>query len=169
MPRPSYQRTLEGQEQRAEIIRLRRQRLPFAEIGRRLGITGQRCGQLYKQALAEIPRQQVEEHRAEELQELEYLAKSALDVLHRRHVTISNGRVVSMDGKPISDDGPVLAAIDRLLKIQERKSRLLGLDAPARHEVVTLDAIDAEISRLASQLASGTETTEAPNPAFIEG
>lgn len=164
-----FQRTLEGAELRAEVIRLRRDRLPFSEIGRRLGFTGQRAGQLYRQALAEIPAQQLEEHRAEELQELEFLSASALEVLHRRHVTVSNGRVVSLGDAPIEDDAPVLAAIDRLLKIQERKARLLGLDAPARHEVVTLDAIDAEIARLSAALAGGAEVAEAPDPAGVEG
>ncbi|MFC6575537.1 hypothetical protein ACFQBS_02020 [Planomonospora parontospora] len=37
------------------------------------------------------------------------------------------------------DHGAVLAAMDRVLKIMDRRARLLGLDAPARHEVLTLD------------------------------
>jgi hypothetical protein len=49
---------------------------------------------------------------------------------------------------------PVLQAIDRLLKIQERRARLLGLDAPTQHRVNVLseDAIDAEIARLEAEL-----------------
>lgn len=56
----------EDMKRREQIVQMRRARLSFAEIGRRLGITGQRAGQLYRSALAEVPRQAVEEHRIEE-------------------------------------------------------------------------------------------------------
>lgn len=48
-----------------------------------------------------------------------------------------------------------LQAIDRLLRISERRSRLLGLDAPVRTRVgtITLDAIESEIERLERELA----------------
>lgn len=47
-----------------------------------------------------------------------------------------------------------LVAIDRCLQIQARRAALLGLDAPVRIEehVITEDAIDAEIRRLAEQM-----------------
>lgn len=37
----------------------------------------------------------------------------------------------------LNDDGPALAAFDRLLRVQERRSRLLGLDSPVQ---VAVDA-----------------------------
>ena len=52
-------------------------------------------------------------------------------------------------------DGPSAAiekAIDRVLRIMERRAKLLGLDAPVRTEAVTIDAIDAEIARLTAEL-----------------
>ena len=57
------------------------------------------------------------------------------DIAERFHVAISNGRVVYQGENPVKDDGPALQAIDRLLKIQERRARLIGLDAPVKHEV----------------------------------
>ncbi|WP_188195602.1 hypothetical protein [Nonomuraea sp. SYSU D8015] len=39
------------------------------------------------------------------------------------------------DGAPLVDDGPKLAAIDRLLKIQARRAALLGLDAEKKVSV----------------------------------
>jgi hypothetical protein len=75
-------------------------------------------------------------------------------VLHRRHVVVQSGKVVKGDdGQPIPDDGPVLQATATLLRVMERRARLHGLDAPAKHEVLTLDAIDAEIRRLEEQLS----------------
>jgi hypothetical protein len=34
-----------------------------------------------------------------------------------------------------------------------RRARLLGLDAPTQHQVLTIDAIDEEIRRLEAELA----------------
>ena len=44
---------------------------------------------------------------------------------------------------------------DRILSIMDRRSRMLGLDQPSRHEhtVITRDAIDAEIERLEAEMA----------------
>lgn len=52
-------------------------------------------------------------------------------------------------------------AVETVLRIIDRRCKLLGLDAPVRHEVVTLDAIEAEIRRLSFELgesAGGVET-----------
>lgn len=58
-----------------------------------------------------------------------------------------------------------LKAIETVLKVIDRRCKLLGLDAPVRHEVVTLDAIDAEIARLTAELADAGEAGEAEAPA----
>ena len=70
-----------------------------------------------------------------ELERLDRLYEAAVGVLERHHVTVSQGRVVQLDGEPLPDDGPVLQAIDRLLKLQERRARLLGLDAAQKLDV----------------------------------
>jgi hypothetical protein len=87
-------------------------------------------------------------------------------------VTVSHGRVIKDDfDEPILDDGPTLSAIDRILKIQERRAKFLGLDAPQRHEVVSVDAIDAAIADLNAQLGrdQARETARAETPAGAEG
>lgn len=88
------------------------------------------------------------------LDELDAMANAAWEVLDRSHVTISQGRVVTHDGVPVPDDAPVLAAIDRLLKIQERRAKLRGLDAPtaSKVEVVTESVVDAAIAQLEAEL-----------------
>ena len=69
---------------------------------------------------------------------------------------VSDGRVVKgPDGEPLPDAHRMLRAVDWLLRISERRARLLGLDAPARVAVESTDAIDAEIERLATRLAQG--------------
>jgi hypothetical protein len=58
---------------------------------------------------------------------------------------------VAMD-KALSGDKGALFAIDRVLAIQERAAKLRGLDAPIKHEVITLDYIQSEIRRLEETL-----------------
>jgi hypothetical protein len=51
--------------------------------------------------------------------------------------------------------GGDVRAVETSLRIIDRRCRLLGLDAPIRHEVITLDQIEAEITRLETELADG--------------
>jgi hypothetical protein len=43
-------------------------------------------------------------------------------------------------------------AVDSVLRIIDRRCKLLGLDAPQRHEVITMDAVEAEIKRLTAEM-----------------
>ena len=55
----------------------------------------------------------------------------------------------------IVDTGTInecLNAIDRALKIAERRAKLLGLDAPAKQDVRITDSLDREIERLAAEV-----------------
>lgn len=88
---------------------------------------------------------------AAEAAHLDDLFVEALEVLQRDHVTVSHGRIVKDDsGQPILDDGPKLAAIDRLLRVRESYRKLYGADQPARvehsggvkYEVVGVDPAD---------------------------
>ncbi|WP_060888052.1 hypothetical protein [Streptomyces caniscabiei] len=72
---------------------------------------------------------------AAEAAHLDDLFVEALEVLQRDHVTVSHGRIVKDDdGRPILDDGPKLAAIDRLLRVRESYRKLYGADQPAKVE-----------------------------------
>lgn len=140
---------------RAEAIKLRIAGMSMKTIADRLGY----CSDIaayndIKRALAAATTEPVEEMRQIELARLDVLWQKAMMVLARQHLSVSNGRVVHLDGTPVPDDAPVLQAIDRLLKIQERRARLLGLDAPRQVEVVTIDAVEAEIKRLNAELAA---------------
>jgi hypothetical protein len=48
------------------------------------------------------------------------------------------------------DPGAVMAA----LRVIDRRCKLLGLDAPQRHEIITMTQIEAEIARLEATLAA---------------
>jgi len=162
------------QRDRAEVMRLRRQGNTFEAIGEQLGVTRQRAHQIYWQALKEIPAQEVSEYRAEQVERLDEMLRKAYEVLDRKHLTVSQGRVVRLGkpfvnddgeaevddgrGEPIEDDAPTLNAIKTILAIEERRAKLLGLDAPTKTNVTVSDTITSEIEQLAAQLGMVDET-----------
>lgn len=123
---------------RAEIVKMRRARLTFAQIGQRLGITPQRCGQIYRAALADVPAEELDEHRVEEL--------DLIDLASNQLMAIASGAKASNRDR--------IEAWNAVCRWAERKTRLLGLDQPQRHAVMTLDSITAEIQRLEAELAA---------------
>jgi len=149
-----FEKTLASAERDREACRLRTRGVTYQQISDQLGYGGEaHARRAVKLCLAAIQTEGAEELRALQLDQLDYLTAQALGVLERRHLTITpTGKIVHADGEPVLDDGPVLQAIDRLLRIQERRAKLMGLDAPQRREVLTLDAIDAEIAALAAEL-----------------
>lgn len=146
-------RTLEGAERDAEACRLKSRGLSYRAIAEQLGYADHSCARRgVERALAETVAEPAAELRQLELMKLDAMERAVLDVLEREHVKVNDGEVVKVDGKTLIDDAPVLQAVDRLIKIGERRAKLLGLDAPKRLEVITLDAIDAEIARLTTEL-----------------
>ena len=136
-------------------------------------------------AYAAGPRETTDEAKALILADLFEAKRHAWEVLGRRHLMVSNGHVVrrfvdverdeggierlDMDGKTVpvfedvEDDGPVLAAIDRITRIDQEIAKILGAYAPVRSEVITMDAIEAEIRKLEAEVAGpGRDQAGAP-------
>lgn len=154
---------------RAKLVEYRRKKIPYATFYEELGYSSvQAARKDFTRALEESIAAQhasVEVYREEQLEELDYLAEEAHKILRARHYIVTqSGRIVEdpETGQPMLDDGPVLAAIDRLVKILDRIAKLRGLDAPQRLEVLTIDAIEAAIADLNQQLAATDAETEAP-------
>ncbi len=160
MARPTKAQAVEIAERRAKAVDMRMSGSSYKAIADALGYktasaASQDVTRALEAAVAEQSRS-VEAYREEELQRLDLLLAEAWAILKRTHVTVSHGRIVRDDlDQPIEDDGPTLQAIDRILKIQERRAKFLGLDAPTKVEAITVDALDAEIARLAAELESG--------------
>jgi hypothetical protein len=88
--------------------------------------------------------------------ELDELYARALEILDRHHITVQQGRVVTMLDRdtgqevPVPDDGPKLQALQVALKIRESFRKLRGLDAEkkvnisggVRYEIVGIDPAD---------------------------
>lgn len=159
---------------RGDAMRMRRDGYSYPEIALALGY------RTYRAAMQDVSRGMVEyvgepanEVRVLELARLDEMWQAAIGVMRRPHVTVSDGRVVKVADAlgvetPLLDDEPILKAIDKLLKIQDRRSRLLGLDAPTRVEVISDAAIDDEIRRLSEELDGRAEAAEASGTAGFE-
>ena len=112
-------------------ISLRREGQSFAQIGQALGITKQSAHNLVKTALdrlADETREVTAQWRALEADRLDCLQVAAWD-------------------KAIEGDLP---AVDRVLKIMERRAKLLALDQPIKVAQTTTDGNEGDPARIAS-------------------
>jgi hypothetical protein len=152
-----FDRDPETAKRDAEAARLRGRGLTYQRIADELGVSKQTAYDAVQRALEDTLAEPAAEARTLELERLDAMHAAVLAVLETQHVTVSQGRIVrrrvlddngdpivvarDRDDKPIFreeeilDDAPVLQAVDRLLRIAERRAKLLGLDAPTRAEV----------------------------------
>lgn len=145
--------TLTTAQRAALAAELRSKGWTYTRIAEHVGYTHRADAyNAVKKVLEETVREAGENVRALELERLDRLEAAANEVLEREHVTVSNGRVVVLHETPLPDDGPVLAAIDRLLKIQERRARLLGLDAPTKQAITITPERAAALEALVEEL-----------------
>lgn len=156
--RGRFEATPASIERDAEAARLRTRGLTYPEIAINLGYADASGAFLaVKRAIAATITEPSEQVRAYELERLDFMWAAALAVLEAQHFTVNAKGLVYLGDQPLADDAPVLAAIDRMLKIQDRRAKLLGLDAPAKHEVRTVDDFDDHIRQLMDQLAGRGE------------
>jgi DNA-binding CsgD family transcriptional regulator len=160
-PQGRFVRSTAEIEHDAEAARLRGEGLTYAAIGRRLGISKAHAWEAVHRVFRDTLTEPAEQARAVELARLETLHDKAMEVLEGQHVTVSNGQIVRLDGQPLPDSGPVLAAINTLVKVGESRRKLLGLDAPSR---VSVDAEHlgqevADILNALTQAATDDDTS----------
>jgi hypothetical protein len=150
-------------DRRVQALRLRIAGASYRVIGEQLGVSGKTAWEDVHQALAELAaleQASAEELRALELARLDDLTLAATQILRISHPLVSGGKVLSgftESGKVIglTDDGPKLAAIDRLLRISESRRKLLGLDAPAKVAPVNPDGTPYETQQQTIGLVLG--------------
>lgn len=156
-----FAKTLESAERDREAVRLRARGWTYQKIADHLGFGGHaNAYRAVKRVLTSLPTEGADEARQLELERLDTLTQAALAVMERHHYYVSDGRVVYLGGKddrePLRDDGPVLQAIDRLLRIGARRAALLGLDAPRQLHIqeTAVGELDAAVRELADELAA---------------
>jgi hypothetical protein len=158
-------RKLAAREREARALELRRDGHTHAEIAEIFGVTRQIATRIINRGMDRIVQEPAEQKRLIDLERLDQLHLEALAVLRRTHYVVQGGKIArDDDGKPLVDDAPILQAITTIVRLMERRARLLGLDAAQKHEVLTLDTIDQEIARLEQQVATATPPAQPPQP-----
>lgn len=132
----------------AQVVALKRQDLSFAEIGRELEISKAAAHRAFHRAVTRVTEPEASAYRADHLARLALAREVVLDILAKdgRTVVTASGKVI----EGVEDDGETLSAVDRLIKLDEREARLLGIDAEQkvnlsggiRYEVVGVDGGD---------------------------
>jgi len=129
---------------RRQVAELRLQHMTLDEIATKLGISKSTASVDLKHVRDEWAERRsatYEEWVGEELAKLDRLERTLLPAA-------------------IAGDYP---AVDRIMNLMDRRARMLGLDKPQLHEhtVITMDAVEAEIARLETELADsdGDRTT----------
>lgn len=134
-PNGKWLYTPESARRDAKAAELRARGWSYRRIADEMSVDVHTAHTAVQRALRAIVQEPAEEVRTLELERLDLLYVAAVEVLERRHVTVSQGRIVYEGDQPLADDVPVLQAIDRLLRIQERRAKLLGLDAATKTQV----------------------------------
>lgn len=160
-----FSRSPETAERDAYACQLRMRGLSYKAVAEEMGYAGHwGARQAVQRALLAIVQEPAEDLRTMELARLDQMWQAVILVLETKHYVVSEGRLVWIGPKdaarPLEDDGPVLQCIDRMLKIQERRSRLLGLDAPTKIKAeITAEPVpevDALVAQARERLAAGS-------------
>ena len=128
----------------AEALKLRLDGMTFPQIADQLGFASK------GHAFTAVRRALADSYRIERAEAVR-VEQDRLDMLTRAFTRV-------MDA-PGQDPQMVVTAGLALLRVSESRRRMLGLDAPPRRriEVITEDAVDAEIARLEARLAQLAE------------
>jgi predicted DNA-binding protein (UPF0251 family) len=127
-------RKVRSAQRRAEVMRLREEGHKFPEIGRRLGISHVAAWKHCQRGLEEAAKQLTESAETIRAIELNRLDRALVKVFRK------------------VDQGD-LAAVDRLIKIQERRAKLLGLDAAEKYEHSGAGGGPIQVSELRGKVA----------------
>jgi hypothetical protein len=148
----------------ARCLDLRRRGLSYRQIAAQVGLSVANVHGRVTRSLDRTRREPADALRELELERLDALQEALTEVLGRVHVTVSGGKVVTTKGDdgqevPLVDDGPTIAAAQALVRVQESRRRLLGLDAPTRVDarVLSIDELDMQIKELETLLGESAE------------
>lgn len=109
-------------------------------IGKALGIGKSSAKEAVDRVLYAATSSATEQARNRQRMRLELAHEAAMEVLESTHVTVSHGKVITIkddagNDVPLTDHMPILAALDRIVKISESARKLDGLDAPTQVQV----------------------------------
>lgn len=140
---PGSKKRLDVAMRRDQVLKLDLAGYRDRQIAEKLGITlvtVQNDLAVTRRELTNRVTGQAEERRAQSLARLEDALTVAVEVMRKEHLAHSNGRLVSVwdaeagEERHVTDDGPKLAAVDKVVKIVESIRNMFGDNAPSKVE-----------------------------------
>lgn len=133
-------RTVEGRRKQERALQLRAAGHTLSQIANIMKAEGygninspQHARVLIQRGLAHMIQEPAEDVVKMEMVRLDELTRKGFEVLNGVHALIHQGAIVKdEDGEIIKDVGPTLAAIDKLVKVMERRAKMLGIDKPTK-------------------------------------
>lgn len=149
-----------------EAARLKAIGYSVEEICEALNLRDRRTGEIdprraiaaIKRGLSLVHQVAVDEKRLEQLQHYELMKRHIWNSIDKEHVLVQQGKVVLLEGMPIQDARFALEAFDRLNRIEESISKLLGTHSAQRFSVEA-DQLGSEISQLIAMINTSDDTT----------
>lgn len=143
----------------AEALRLRyEERLTLEQVAERMGVTHkEQAARMIDRAVARVPAEHAVAHRNTVLNRYEYLWQQTLNEIEGDHHAVSFGKlVIDIDGKPVRDAMPKVAAMRVATQILKGVREVTGVDAPTKRqvEVITEDMLTVRIRELEAELGT---------------
>jgi hypothetical protein len=127
-------------EREAQIMELRLRKAPFSKIAQSLGMTKSSACKAYYRALRRVPTRNAKDLIIEESETLERIEARTWRKIER----------------PGQDSKTIFKAFELLLRVQQRRAKLLGLEAPQRVNVNVFQQAD-EADQFAAMWERGLE------------
>lgn len=153
------QERAEQEERRIKAIELKRRSYPWHYIAGQLGYTSpQHAAQDVLTALERRRKEnarQLDAYVQLELEKLDALERLMMRITGSRHILVQQGRVMinPVTQELMEDNMPYMQATDRLLRIAERRAKLLGLDSAVKVDMRVSEETDMKIEQLLAELA----------------
>lgn len=141
-------------ERRLKAIEMKRRAMPWEYIAGQLGyLTAQHAAADVLGALERRRKEsarQLDAYVQLELEKLDTLERAMYKIMQRKHILVQQGKVmINPDTHElIEDDAPHMQAVDRIVKIMERRAKMLGLDSAMKLDMRVSDETNAKIEEL---------------------
>jgi hypothetical protein len=138
-----------------ECLRLKARGYTLEQIAIKMGMDSEKkVGQSIVRATAATRIWAVDEQRIIEYESLAELEARLWELLREGESKVNARGELILDqfGREVPDKRFYIEVTDRILKAKERRARMLGLDAPSRHQVMTLDSVESAIRDLEAEL-----------------
>lgn len=149
----------------AETVQMyedRKAGMTLQEIGDKFGITKGAVFNRIRKYSTEIVETAADSYRDHEIEKLDEMETKLWEIVGKKHYRVDHGKLIVLgqegEEEVLSDDEPIMKAIDRLLKVMERRAKLLGLDNPVKQDVnVSVETRDEELLGILDQVRKRNE------------